>query len=41
MMIPEVYYNSDRILHMRNGRIVAEFAPGVADQHALANALYA
>ena len=23
--IPEVYYNSDRILHMRNGRIVGEF----------------
>jgi simple sugar transport system ATP-binding protein len=39
--IPEVYYNCDRILHMRNGRIVSEFVPGVADQHALSDALYA
>jgi simple sugar transport system ATP-binding protein len=39
--IPEVYYNSDRILHMRNGRIVSEFVPCVADQHALSDALYA
>jgi simple sugar transport system ATP-binding protein len=39
--VPEVYYNSDRILHMRNGRIVSEFVPGVDDQHALSDALYA
>lgn len=26
--IPEVYFNSDRILHMRSGRIVAEYVPG-------------
>jgi simple sugar transport system ATP-binding protein len=26
--IPEVYFNSDRILHMRNGRIVTEYMPG-------------
>ncbi|SAK80637.1 ABC transporter [Caballeronia calidae] len=26
--IPEVYFNSDRILHMRNGRIVGEYVPG-------------
>jgi simple sugar transport system ATP-binding protein len=26
--IPEVYFNADRILHMRNGRIVAEYTPG-------------
>ncbi|RDK02676.1 sugar ABC transporter ATP-binding protein [Paraburkholderia lacunae] len=25
--IPEVYFNSDRILHMRNGRIVAQYVP--------------
>lgn len=25
---PEVYYNSDRILHMRDGRLVAEYVPG-------------
>lgn len=39
--VPEVYYNSDRILHMRNGRIVGEFVPGVADQRALSEAVYA
>jgi len=26
--IPEVYFNSDRILHMRNGRFVAQYVPG-------------
>ncbi|MFL9959678.1 sugar ABC transporter ATP-binding protein [Paraburkholderia sediminicola] len=26
--IPEVYFNSDRILHMRDGRIIAEYLPG-------------
>jgi simple sugar transport system ATP-binding protein len=25
---PEVYFNADRILHMRGGRIVAEYVPG-------------
>lgn len=25
--IPEVYFNADRILHMRNGRIVKEYVP--------------
>lgn len=39
--VPEVYYNSDRILQMRNGRIISEFIPGVADQSALSDALYA
>lgn len=39
--VPEVYYNSDRILHMRNGEIVGEYAPGVATEAALAEALYA
>lgn len=27
--IPEVYFNSDRILHMRDGRIVKEYVPGM------------
>ena len=27
--IPEVYFNSDRILHMRDGRIVQEYVPGM------------
>jgi len=26
--IPEVYFNADRILHMRNGRVVQEYVPG-------------
>ncbi|OXH88295.1 lipase, partial [Burkholderia multivorans] len=26
--IPEVYFNADRILHMRGGRIVADYVPG-------------
>ena len=39
--VPEVYFNSDRVLHMRNGRIVNEFVPGVASEHALSEALYA
>ncbi|MCX4160027.1 MULTISPECIES: sugar ABC transporter ATP-binding protein [Paraburkholderia] len=26
--IPEVYFNADRVLHMRNGQIVAHYAPG-------------
>jgi simple sugar transport system ATP-binding protein len=26
--IPEVYFNSDRILHMRDGCIVQEYVPG-------------
>jgi len=26
--IPEVYFNADRILHMRNGRVVTEYVPG-------------
>ena len=38
---PEVYYNADRVLHMRNGRIAGEFVPGVASEQALAQAIYA
>ena len=39
--VPEVYFNCDRVLHMRDGRIAGEFVPGVASEHALAEALYA
>ena len=38
---PEVYFNSDRILHMRDGRIASEFIPGADSQQALSVALYA
>lgn len=39
--VPEVYFNCDRVLHMRDGRLVGEFVPGVASQQALEEALYA
>lgn len=39
--VPEVYFNSDRVLHMRAGRIAGEFVPGVTDEHELSEALYA
>jgi simple sugar transport system ATP-binding protein len=39
--VPEVYYNADRILHMRDGRIVSEFVPGLVSEHDLAQAIYA
>jgi simple sugar transport system ATP-binding protein len=39
--VPEVYFNSDRVLHMRNRRIVGEFVPGIGSEHALSEALYA
>ena len=28
--VPEVYFNCDRVLHMRDGRIVGEYVPGAA-----------
>ena len=39
--VPEVYFNADRVLHMREGRIAGEYVPGVASERALAEALYA
>jgi simple sugar transport system ATP-binding protein len=39
--IEEVYYNCDRVLHMRGGRIVGEYVPGVAAEQELSKALYA
>ncbi len=38
--VSEVYFNSDRVLHMRAGRIAGEYVPGVASERALAEALY-
>jgi simple sugar transport system ATP-binding protein len=38
--VSEVYFNSDRVLHMHAGRIVGEYVPGVASEDALAEALY-
>ncbi|QIG47207.1 sugar ABC transporter ATP-binding protein [Nordella sp. HKS 07] len=39
--VPEVYFNCDRVLHMRNGSIVGEFVPGTASKAQLSEALYA
>ncbi len=39
--IPEAYFNSDRILHMREGRIVSEYVPGENTEAALAEAIFA
>jgi simple sugar transport system ATP-binding protein len=39
--VPEVYFNADRILHMRDGRIAGSFVPGETSEQALAEALYA
>ena len=39
--IPEVYYACDRILHMREGRIVAVHIPGDISEHELEERVYA
>jgi simple sugar transport system ATP-binding protein len=39
--IPEVYYNADRVLHMREGRIVGEHIPGRIAEQALEERVYA
>jgi simple sugar transport system ATP-binding protein len=39
--LEEVYFNSDRVLHMRGGRLVGEYVPGVASEQSLREAVYA
>ncbi len=39
--IPEVYFNTDRILHMREGRLVKEYLPGATSEKLLAEAVFA
>jgi simple sugar transport system ATP-binding protein len=39
--IPEVYFNTDRVLHMREGRMVKEFLPGTTSEKLLAEAIFA
>ena len=39
--IPEAYFNSDRILHMREGRMLNEYVPGVTSETLLAEAIFA
>lgn len=39
--IPEIYHNSDRILHMRDGRIVAEYRPREVAMEVIEEAVHA
>jgi simple sugar transport system ATP-binding protein len=39
--IPEVYFNADRILHMRDGRLVGAFRPDRDSEDAIEEAVYA
>ena len=39
--VPEVFYNCDRVLHMRDGRIVGDVVPGAVAEHALEAQVYA
>jgi simple sugar transport system ATP-binding protein len=39
--IAEVYFNADRVLHMREGRIVSEYDPRRASEADIAEAVYA
>ncbi|MER8485591.1 sugar ABC transporter ATP-binding protein [Mesorhizobium sp. M1322] len=39
--VPEVYFNADRVLHMAQGRVVGEYAPGATTLQAIEEAVYA
>ncbi|MBV9654803.1 MAG: sugar ABC transporter ATP-binding protein [Acetobacteraceae bacterium] len=39
--IPEVYFNADRVLHMRDGRIVGEYRPAATAIDAIEEAVHA
>ncbi len=39
--IPEVYFNADRILHMRNGRLIDSYVPGETGIDAIERAVHA
>lgn len=39
--IPEVYFNADRVLHMREGRLVGAYRPDHDTEHAIEEAVYA
>ncbi len=39
--IPEVYYNCDRVLHMRGGEIIEEFVPGRDSEDYIHEKIYA
>ena len=39
--IAEVYFNADRVLHMREGRLVGAYQPGRDTEHSIEEAVYA
>jgi simple sugar transport system ATP-binding protein len=39
--IPEAYFNADRILHMRQGRIIEDYLPSRADMDSIERAVHA
>jgi ABC-type sugar transport system, ATPase component len=39
--IPEVYFNADRVLHMRDGRMIAQYRPSSVDIDAIEEAVHA
>ena len=39
--VPEVYYNCDRVLHMRGGQIIDEFVPGRDSEDYIREKIYA
>jgi simple sugar transport system ATP-binding protein len=39
--IAEVYFNADRVLHMREGRIVGEYNPRRDSEQTIAETVYA
>ena len=39
--VPEVYYNCDRVLHMRSGQIIDEFVPGRDSEDQIREKIYA
>jgi simple sugar transport system ATP-binding protein len=39
--IPEVFFNCDRVLHMREGHLAGEFIPGETSEEALTEAVFA
>lgn len=39
--VPEVYYNCDRVLHMRDGELVGAFVPGEHSEAHITKAVYA
>ena len=39
--VPEVYYNCDRVLHMRDGTLVGTFTPGLQSEAQIMEAVYA